>query len=155
MLPLSRNESRTAQGSAPQVSQAKGSPVCCMLRQHRPAWPGSPASWGPGQGWPRTQTAGPSPLKSPRVPRKRAALRGCHQFRLPGLKLMGDFLYCGGNRRYPCHLYNIPGRTSRREDRGGKEPGQGLAPWRTFGSGSSRGIHRGRGLAGSRHMVRA
>lgn len=73
-----------------------------------PSPPGpAPASWEPGQGWPRTQSAGPSPPKSPRVPHKSAVLRGCHQFRLPGPGFDGDFL-CGGNKRDVYRVQNTP-----------------------------------------------
>lgn len=58
----------------------------------------APASWEPGQGWPRTQTVwAPVSGESPPVLEEEAKLRGCHQFHLLGPGLAGDLL-CGGKK---------------------------------------------------------
>ena len=91
-----------------------------------PGPPGpAPASWEPGQGWPRTQTAGPSPPKSPRVPRKRLCYEAATSSACLGLALTGTFSVEERERR----LSRIEHPTSRnfpKRTRGGKEPGQEL-----------------------------
>lgn len=126
MLPFNPEMSRmAAPGQCSTESTRTRSPSAARSGQH-PARSGlAPRLLGARSGLATHPNCGPSPPKSPRVPRKRAALRGCYQFRLPGPGFMGTFSV--EETEMPTHTtphrQELPKRT-----RGGKEPGQGLAP---------------------------
>lgn len=167
MLPFNpeMRAGQQGQGNAPQSQPDWELCVCCAAPS-APGLPGlAPASWEPGQGWPRTQTAGPSPPKSPRVPCERAALRGCHQFCLPGPGFDGDFL-CGGNREMSVayrtpHRQELPEKDKRRQGASsglGALGGTGAAPGKARHTQKPGGWQRagtGRGHSGQRSGRRA